>query len=311
MTGKTGFRKAGAAEFGLAFGESLDQWTAGRIEALDIRIRDMDREERDGWIGRMVRTLLEESPSRAGKSRQGDWEAGWGQNLEAFRGDPKRESIIPKYFGKYPALRFRGDLVAPDGPGCEYAMLSALQYWLFRRWLADAPAVYEFGCGTGHNLFRVREANPGARLYGCDWAASSNELVSAMASSDLLDLLESRRFDLFHPDRSLRLESGAAVYTMAALEQIGGGFSPFLDYLLENRPSVCLHIEPVAELLDQERLLDYLSVRYFEKRGYLSGFLTELRRREAQGQLEILRAARTNVGSLFIEGYSAVVWRPL
>lgn len=311
MTREMTCMKAGSAEFQRAFGEALDPWVAWRIDALDIRCRKMNQAERDGWIRRMVQALVEESPSRAGKSRQGDWETGWGQNLAAFREDPTFESILPKYFGKYPVLRFCGDLVVPDGPGCEYAMLSALQYWLFHRWLADAPSVYEFGCGTGHNLFRVREVNPTARLYGCDWAASSNELIAAMAENGLLGDLAPMRFDLFRPDRSRKLDSGAAVYTMAALEQVGTEFGPFLDFLIESRPSVCLHIEPVAELLNQERLMDYLSVRYFEKRGYLRGFLDELRRREAAGQLEILKAARTNVGSLFIEGYSAVVWRPL
>lgn len=310
MSGEPAVFDCGPAAFARAFGEELSPRVAERAVAYGIRCRRMSAIERDGWLRRIMVTLLDTPLSRAGERRLADWENGWHENLDRFLAAPCLESLTPSYFGKYPALRLNGELVAPAGPTCEQDMLAVVGDWLFDAWLARAPAVYEFGCGTGHNLFRVRWANPTARLYGCDWAGSSNRLVAAIAASGLLGRLEARRFDIFRPDPALRLEPDAAVCTVAALEQVGEGFAPFLDYLLKNRPSVCVHIEPVAELLDPERLLDYLSIRYFEKRGYLSGFLHELRRREVLGQLEILKAQRTNVGSLYIEGYAAVVWRP-
>ncbi|MHC1699667.1 MAG: class I SAM-dependent methyltransferase [Humidesulfovibrio sp.] len=310
MSGGPDVFSCGAEVFARAFGEELSPRVAERVAAYGIRCRRMAREERDGWLRKIVATLLEAQLSRAGERRLGDWENGWQENLDRFLAEPCASSLVPGYFGKYAALRLNGELVAPASAGCEHDMLAALQDWLFDAWLAKAPAVYEFGCGTGHNLSRVRRANPEARLYGCDWAGSSNRLVEAIGQSGLLGRVAARRFNIFEPDAALRLEPGAAVYTVASLEQVGEGFRPFLDYLEDNRPSVCVHIEPVAELLDPKRLLDYLSIRYFEKRGYLSGFLDELRRREALGRVEILKAQRTNVGSLFIEGYSTVVWRP-
>lgn len=311
MSGTPDIFPCGAEVLAQAFGEGLSPAVAQRVEDYGILCRRMSAPERDGWLRTIMATLLEAQLSRAGERRLGDWENGWQENLDRFLAAPCAESLAPGYFGKFAALRLNGELVAPASPDCERHMLAALQDWLFDCWLAQAPAVYEFGCGTGHNLGRVRRVNPGARLFGCDWAGSSNRLVAAIGASGLLGQVEPRRFNIFEPDETLRLEPGAAVYTVAALEQVGEGFRPFLDYLLANRPSVCLHIEPVAELLDPARLLDYLSVRYFEKRGYLSGFLDELRRCEALGQLEILKAQRTNVGSLYIEGYSTVVWRPL
>lgn len=306
----TGVFDCGPAEFAQAFGETLPAHVAARVAAYGIRCRRIPPAERDGWLRKITATLLEAQLSKAGERRLGDWENGWQENLDRFLAAPCAQSLVPGYFGKYDALRLNGELVAPASPDCERNMLAALEDWLFDAWLADAPAVYEFGCGTGHNLERVRRVNHGARLYGCDWAGSSNRLVAAIGESGLLGQVEARRFNIFEPDIAMRLEPGAAVYTVASLEQVGEGFRPFLDYLQDNRPSLCVHIEPVGELLDPERLLDYLSLRYFEKRGYLSGFLQELRRREALGQVEILKAQRTNVGSLYIEGYSAVVWRP-
>jgi hypothetical protein len=50
---------------------------------------------------------------------------------------------------------------------------------------------------------------------------------------------------------------------------------------------------------------------YHRKRGYLSGFLPRLKSLEAEGRITILEAKRMFFGSLYHEGYSFVVWRPL
>lgn len=302
---------AGPDAFSQAFGEQLSSYVAERIVRYGIRCREFDQEERDQWLLRIMTTLLEHNPSRAGRDRLTDWENGWNENLEDFSREAVFASLIPRYFGKYPAVRLNGRLVGTDSALCEYSMLAVVEDWLFDAFLRHAPAIYEFGCGTGHNLFRARDVNPTARLYGCDWAGSSNRLIGAIAQSGIVKDLQPVRFDLFNPPPTLELEQGAAVYTVAALEQTGERFGAFLDFLVGNKPSVCVHIEPVAELLTPSRLLDYLSLRYFEKRNYLSGFLDELRRRESLGQIQILKSQRSNVGSLYIEGYSAVVWKPV
>jgi hypothetical protein len=64
------------------------------------------------------------------------------------------------------------------------------------------------------------------------------------------------------------------------------------------------------ELYNQETLFDWLGAQYLEKRGYLAGYLTALRRLEDQGRIEILKIQRT-FGGLYHDGYSYVVWRPV
>ena len=86
---------------------------------------------------------------------------------------------------------------------------------------------------------------------------------------------------------------------------------PFIDFLLEKKPEICLHIEPIAELLNEENLVDYLSILYFKKRNYLSGFLLKLRELEEAGKIKIHMAKRTFIGSLYIEGYSVIAWSPV
>jgi SAM-dependent methyltransferase len=247
----------------------------------------------------------------SGEHRRDQWEAGWRENLDLFLRQPNDVGlIIPNYFNKYGAIRWRGRYIRPLSEQFEYRSLAIIQDWLFDQYLRDAAAIYEFGCGTGINLLRARQVNPGASLWGLDWVTSSQQIIEQLAGSGIDSNIRGHRFDYFDPDGSFRLASDSFVYTVASLEQVGARWDKFVDYILHNRPRLCVHIEPIAELLNPDKFIDYLSIEYFKKRNYLKGFLSGLRRLEQEGKVRILRAQRTYIGSLFIEGYSVVVWAP-
>ena len=100
------------------------------------------------------------------------------------------------------------------------------------------------------------------------------------------------------------------MFTSSSLEQTGNDYKNFVNVIIKNKPEICVHIEPVDELLDPKKLPDYLSIQYFNKRKYLNGFLNYLRELESKGKIKIIEAKRTNSGSLFVDGHSLVVWRP-
>ena len=117
--------------------------------------------------------------------------------------------------------------------------------------------------------------------------------------------------DFFDPfNSSYTPPKGCAIYTFAALEQIGSNHSHIIDFLIAAEPSVVVHLEPISELLEPSNLLHYLSIKYFQKRNYLSGFLPALQAKSHLGEIDILYSQPTGVGSMFIEGYSMVVWQP-
>lgn len=297
-------------DFAQVFGDAPSAYLAERIARYDFRYRSLSLTERDGWLRVVVEALLGAPLERAGDERIARWEAGWGENLtelgEVF--DPA--ALTPKYFGKFGVVRWRQDYIAPLQPKFEQNSLAVIQDWLFDKYARTAPAIYEFGCGTGHNLLRARDANATATLWGLDWATSSQAIIGSLNRLGVGGDLRGRRFNFFEPDPTLTLSPGAVVYTSAALEQTGNRFPAFIDWLRTQAPALCMHIEPISEVLDESHLLDYLSVRYFEKRNYLSGFLTYLRRLEHEGLIDIHLAQRTYIGSLFIDGYSVVVWSP-
>jgi hypothetical protein len=200
-------------------------------------------------------------------------------------------------------------------------MLAVIQDYVFDKYFRDLLAVYEFGCGTGHNLFRVRDVNHRAELVGLDWAASAVIFVNLLAQTgaygvSVMDnehlLGRGLQWDFFNPDWGYNLLSPCTgVYTVAALEQTGHRFHAWLEYILQQRPDIVAHIEPIGEVLDPAILNDYLSLEYFKKRGYLSGYLDYLRQLEQAGKLKIHEVTRTMIGSKYIEGYSVIVWSPL
>lgn len=123
--------------------------------------------------------------------------------------------------------------------------------------------------------------------------------------------IEGRNFDFYEPDHALNVGPNSGILTVAALEQVGERFEPFLEFVLRKRPAVCVHLEPIDELMDPKHLVDRLSVLYCRKRNYLSGFLTRLRQLRDEGKVKIHREQRTYTGSYFIEGHSLVVWSPV
>lgn len=303
-------RRLDPADFVAAFGEHPNGYVSGRIRDYGLEYRPLDLRERDRAIRRMVDVLISQDLIRAGADRHPQWEAGWGANFQQLSHSFDYGSLVPGYFGKYNVLRWCQDLIEPISQNFEYNSFAVIQDWLFDKYLRDVDTICEFGCGTGHNLFRARAVNGHAALWGADWTGASQNILNQIRQAGIDGNIHGHRFDFFAPDQEFRLAPGAAVYTVAALEQTGDRFEEFLSYLLDNKPSVCIHIEPIAELLDPENLLDFLSINYFRRRNYLNGFLDRLRELERDGRIHIRMARRTMIGSLFIEGYSVVVWTP-
>ena len=80
--------------------------------------------------------------------------------------------------------------------------------------------------------------------------------------------------------------------------------------MLLSKPEICVHIETISELYDNENLLDYLAFGFDRKRGYLDGFLNELKQLESMGKIELINVLKLSFGTLYHDGYSIIVWRP-
>lgn len=261
-----------------------------------MKHKKLTKKEEEQTIIEILDTLLDDSIPYSGEHRKHQWEKGWEENLKTL-------SIVPGYFGKHSVNRLSSKFIRAASDDYERQMLYTIVDRLGNKYLSKASHIYEFGCGTGHNMLRIQNINPQATLHGADWVTSSQKLVEKQG-------FKAHKFDFFAP-KGLSLEPQSAVYTVAALEQTGTRYRKFVQYLLRNKPSVVVHIEPIPELLDSTKLLDYLSIKYMQKRHYLSGYLTYLEELEKKGKIKILRAKRSGIGSMMIDGYSEIVWKPI
>ncbi len=249
----------------------------------------LTQKETDKVIIQILDTLLDKSLPFSGEHRYKQWEKGWDENL-------KTGNLKPKYFDKYPVTRLNGEFVrGQDEQESLYSILDDLA----NRYLTDFPeTICEFGCGTGHNLVRLRDRFPHLTYVGLDWTKSSNKLINSLGMTGI-------KFDYFNPKWDM--PRGSSVFTVASLEQVGKKYKKFVKYILKQQPRVVIHIEPIPELLDHTKLIDYLSIKYMEKRKYLD----YLRSLEKRGHIMIHEARRSGIGSMFIDGYSVIVWSPL
>ena len=267
--------------------------------------RILTAEERDKWILFVLEHIKGlDATNMAGRKRINEWQNGWKNNSI-------NDTLIPRYFGKYPVVRMGNEFVTSTKNkflALEYFAFTAIQRYIFPKYISKVSHAYEFGCGTGHNLLRISAANSKLEsIVGLDWVDSSLDNIKNV--SKFLNIVSGRKFNMFEPDYSYKLNADSVVCTIASMEQLGTDFLEFFYYLLANRPRYVIHIEPINELLDPEsNLLDYLSVDYAKKRNYLDGYLDFLRIMEGKGLLNIIYAERSYVGSLFIDGYSVVVW---
>lgn len=246
----------------------------------------------------------------SGPDKEWIWEKGWRENLIEYQHTRDIRALTPKFIQSQPVLRMKRDYIKPINADYEFKVIDIYRRWLFSRYFVDANAIYEFGCGSCQHLPVLNEIFPGRPIYGLDWAEASLEIAATLATCNGWNI-HGIRFNLLAPDHNLVLQDGAAVLTVGAMEQLGKNFRPFVDFLLEKRPKIIVHVETIQELYDDKYLLDYLALKYDARRNYLNGYLTTLRELEREGRLEIIKSRRVFFGSMYHDGYSFIVWRPV
>ena len=298
-------------DFARLFGTSPEQMPGEcreSIAAFDFRYRLLPGAEREAIFRRVIETL--EAPLEvAGGHRKERWERGWTENLNEFiESGYDLATLVPKFVRPNEVVRLNGNYVEPLDPHFETGFVTVLRQWLFTTWFEDLDNVYEFGCGTAHNLVALGGLFPRKTLHGLDWARASQRVIELLVEHHGFNMTATT-FDLFSPDPNYRLAPRSGVFTIGTMEQLGATYRPFLDYLLNESPAVCINVETLYELYDQTDPFDDVAARYLRKRGYLQGYLAELRRLESEGHIEIISTRRT-FGSLYHDGYSFVVWKP-
>lgn len=279
------------------------------INTVDFSYRIVKGKDREKLLLKAIK-VLNDNLSVSGSHRKIEWEKGWKENLDNFiESNFDSQKLIPKFVKENQPIRFNGEYISPMNPEFETAFVKVLRCFLFKKYFASSEAIYEFGCGTGHNLLELAKLYPNKHIVGLDWSIASCNLVELIAKKYGLNL-ESRFFDIFSPDYNIEIIPQSAVLTIGTMEQIGTRFNLFLDFLIKNKISLCINVETIYELYDQESIFDYIAAKYLEKRGYLRGYLNRLKQLEEDNIIKIIDVRKT-FGSFFHDGYNFIIWQPI
>ena len=183
----------------------------------------------------------------------------------------------------------------------------AVRNIIFSKYLFDVENVYDFGSGSGINIYLVNQLFEKIKLHASDSSKVSVEILEELnnylgidVDYDMIDIKNKIDIDI---------EPNSAVITTSALEQVGGDIDSFIDFVLEKKPKRVINIEPILEFSHNNEF-DNLMKLYCEKRNYLKYYYSKLLQLERENKIKILFKKRTRVGGLFIEN-SVIVWEVL
>ena len=183
----------------------------------------------------------------------------------------------------------------------------AVRNIIFSKYLFDVENVYDFGSGSGINIYLINQLFEKIKLHASDSSKVSVEILEELnnylgidVGYDMIDIKNKINIDI---------EPNSAVITTSALEQVGGDIDSFIDFVLEKKPKRVINIEPILEFSHNNEF-DNLMKLYCEKRNYLKYYYSKLLQLERENKIKILFKKRTRVGGLFIEN-SVIVWEVL
>ncbi|MFC1943180.1 class I SAM-dependent methyltransferase [Chloroflexota bacterium] len=300
-------------DFARSFGttvEDISDECRKLIAKTDFRYRILAGEERDKVLLDVLQKIESDQQIIGAAERQATWEKGWEENLQDFiQSGYALDKLVPKFIRPNQAIRLDRNYIMPSNPNFELDYFSVFRLWLYTKYLKEFESIYEFGCGTGFNLVVLAQLYPEKKLHGLDFVPSSVELVNKLGEVYGWKMT-GHFFDMLSPDDNFGIDDNSAVFTIGAIEQLASNFEAFLQFLLKRAPKLCLHVEPTIELYDENNLVDYLAMKFHRKRGYTEDYLTRLRELEAQDKIEILKVKRPFWGSLYMEGYTYMIWKP-
>jgi len=311
MKGK--LRQVTLEDFARSFGTSVKDISEDCREQIakhDFSYRVLTEKERDKVILDVIKKIESDEQIVGTGGRRNTWERGWAENLQDFfESDYNLNKLVPKFFRSNQAIRFNQDYIKSSNPNFELDYFSIFRLWFFKKYLKDFDSIYEFGCGSGFNLAVLARLYPKKKLYGLDFVPSSVSLADKLGEAYNWNI-SGRIFDMLKPDESFQIDNNSAIFTIATIEQLASNYEPFLQFVLKKSPKLCLHVEPIIELYDENNFIDYLSIKFHRKRHYSENYLTRLRELEAQNKVKVLKTKRLYFGSLYHEAYSYTIWKP-
>ncbi len=297
-----------------AFGAHKDEFSLELrkyINNNDFFYKEIIGKEKSLIINSIDKKLKKKLFSKSGEKRLKDWNNGWKENYIEFKKKKYRVSaLIPKYIHGDRPVRWKQKFIHPKKKFLEWRFSTVFRTWLFSKYFKDVENIFDFGAGTACHLELISRIFPKKKLYGFDWSPYTKKIIDLLRNKKKLNIF-GNRFDFFNINKKLKIPFNTGVLTYGALEQVGDRHKKFIDYLIKNKPQICVHVECMENMYDKKNKIDKLGYRYHVQRGYLKGFIPHLKKKEKEKKIKIIKIKRLYFGSYYQEVYNYVIWKTI
>ena len=291
--------------------EDIPEECINLLNKMDREYMVLGHDEREKLIVDVLKKIDSDKQIIGAPERTKQWHLGWEENLIQLReSDYDLKNVLPKFIKKNKPIRFMGNYIIPKEPHFEHLYYNVFRAWLFDKYFSSFDSVYDIGCGSSYNLVELCSRFPEKKIHGFDFVQSSVDIVNELAKKYDFNT-KGQLFNIIEPNFDINLDENSLVFTSGVIEQVASKFDKFIDFLLKKKPSLVINIEPTYEVYNQNQLFDYLAARFHQKRGYTKGYLPKLRELESENKIKILKTKRLNFGSLFMEGFTYIIWKPI
>ena len=203
-------------DFANSFGTShaeLAEYCGDLITTFDLNYRIFSPEEKEVIIQDILTRCEQGEFSVSGPHRKSDWVSGWNEILREFRDSGfDLKALIPKDIHGDRPLRLNGEYIISNSNSFEHDYSTVFRTWLFSKYFADYENVYEFGCGTGHNLVLCAKLLGNKNFYGLDWASPSQQILRLISRHSNWRIT-GYPFDFYEPDYDINIHPNSVTST--------------------------------------------------------------------------------------------------
>ena len=276
-----------------------------------IKFRYLSQKEKNLVVIKVIDKIIEDTQIIASKDRKKKWHNGWNEALKLYVKTKNLQSLVPKFYTTRENKIFRlgGEFIKVKKRTFEVSMVNIFRNWYFKKYFSKVKNIYEFGAGTGHNLLELTKIFPDKNIYGSDFVKTAVDLLKLIAKRNKINL-KAFQFDMSAPNKNIKILKNSGIYTSGALEQLSGNIYKFINYILSQKPEIIIHIEPAADFYNKRQLVDYLGDSFQSKRKYTNNLLSYLKELEINKKVKIIKLCKSPFGSLMMEGYNLIVWKP-
>ncbi len=258
--------------------KNIDKFCGNISNKYNLNYLYLNHQEKKNLYKECLNYIEKDKQKIAAKYRKNVWQKGWSENLKDFKKKKLKRNLIPKYYTKknFGIFRLGGKFIKSKNKNFEIKMLEIYRKWFLKNYFKDVDNIYEFGCGSGNNVFSASKLFPKKKIVGLDFVISAVQLINiAGKGRNLKGFL----FDMNKKNNNFNIDNNSGFFSVGALEQLNNKIDNIINFFLKKKPKICLNIEPDLYFY-KDTFEDKIAKKFQSKRGYTSNLIKHLRKLE-------------------------------